>query len=474
MRIRPRLTALSPEATARVHESALSLLEKTGLRVMDETAGRVLAKAGCQKIGEKRFLLGRDLVEWAIKAAPERIEAFGRDGEPAFGLDSGPQGRSVYGIGVTNLYYQDPLTDREQPFGRAHMAESARLGQVLDEYEVIATPGVVQDVETGRAELVGFLEMLANTTKPIVYLASEPQAFRAGLEMYDRLVGLDPAKPFVIPYLNPITPLVLNAETSQKMDLAIELGLPLVFSNYGMSGATCPITPGGSLILLTAELLAGLVYAQLKKEGTPTILGSLPAIFDMKTLESYYTSESMLINLCCAEMMAHYKIPHCGASGGWMGWGPDVMAAAMLWYNHLSGQLGRAGLVPFVGSNMDSLVFSPAVAVYSAEVIRYVRQFDQGFSLDQDQVGLEEMIDLGPGASYLTSRLTMAKFRDQEPLSRIWPVLSLEKWRKQGRPKAGALLREYTRELLDGARPPADHDRVLAAGEEFIFKKTDH
>jgi trimethylamine--corrinoid protein Co-methyltransferase len=286
--------------------------------------------------------------------------------------------------------------------------------------------------------------------------------------MYDRLVGLNPDKPFVIPYVNPITPLILNAETSLKMDLAIEMGLPLIFSNYGMSGATCPITPGGTLALLTAELLAGLVYAQLKKEGAPIVLGSLPASFNMKSTGSYYTSDGMLVNLCCAEMMAHYRIPHCGSSGGWMGWGPDLMAASMLWFNHLTSQLGKVGLVPFVGSNFDSLVFSPSTAVYAAEVIRFAREFKGGFSLEDREMGLDEIVNLGPGASYLTSPLTMKHYRNQPPLSRIWPVLSLEKWEKQGRPKAGPVLREHTKQLLDEAKPPEDHDRILAAGEEFV------
>ena len=74
-----------------------------------------------------------------------------------------------------------------------------------------------------------------------------------------------------------------------RLRLAIERGLPLVFNNYGMSGATAPITPGGTLALLNAELLAGLVYSQLLKTGAPIILGSLPAGFDMRTMASLYT-----------------------------------------------------------------------------------------------------------------------------------------------------------------------------------------
>jgi trimethylamine--corrinoid protein Co-methyltransferase len=125
-----------------------------------------------------------------------------------------------------------------------------------------------------------------------------------------------------------------------------------------MAGATTPITPLGTLILLNAELLAGLVFAQLVREGTPVILGSLPAYFDMQTMASFYDTTSYLLNLACAEMMAAYALPHCGASGSGIGWGPDLVASGHQWMNHLLSCLGDVGLVPFVGDVLGSKAFS--------------------------------------------------------------------------------------------------------------------
>ena len=61
------------------------------------------------------------------------------------------------------------------------------------------------------------------------------------------------------------------------MRATIDRGLPFMYSNYGMAGATTPITPAGILAMLNAELLAGLVLSQLIKEGMPINLGSMPA-----------------------------------------------------------------------------------------------------------------------------------------------------------------------------------------------------
>jgi trimethylamine--corrinoid protein Co-methyltransferase len=241
-----------------------------------------------------------------------------------------------------------------------------------------------------------------------------------------------------------------------------------------MSGATCPINPGGTLALLTAELLAGLTYCQILKEGTPVVLGSLPAAFDMGSMLSMYTPNSMLLNLACAEMMSHYGIPHCGTSGGSIGWGPDLISGSIQWANHLTGMLSTAGLAPFVGSNFDSLAFSPATVVYAAEIIKFCREFSAGFSLEPGEIGLDEIVSMGPGASYLTSQMTLKKFKEYMHSSRVWPTLSLEKWQAMDCPRAGRTLRVYTEKLLGEILPPADHQQLLFEGEKFIknFCKT--
>jgi trimethylamine--corrinoid protein Co-methyltransferase len=151
----------------------------------------------------------------------------------------------------------------------------------------------------------------------------------------------------------------MNAGTTDKMQSAIERSLPFIYSNYGMVGMSTPITPAGTLSLLIAELLAGLTLSQLIKEGTPVILGSLPAYFDMKDMLDYYDPLTFVLNLACAEMMSHYHLPHAGTSGSGLGWGPDLLAGGLLWMDHLTACLGKVGLAPFVGGNLGSKAFSP-------------------------------------------------------------------------------------------------------------------
>ena len=240
------LSILTPDQMARVHQSALGILEKAGIQVENQAAARVFTKAGCPGGDKGRVFLPGEMVSQALQTVPHCLDIYQRNGKKAFSLDAHGPNFTIFGIGVTNLYYQEPLTDEVVPFTRAHMAKAARLGHVLEEFNVISTPGVIRDMPEHQAEIAGFLEMAANTFKPIVLLVSEPKAFKTCLDIMEGVIGLEKEKPWVVPYLNPITPLVFNAETTLKMDMAIERGLPVIFSNYGMAGATTPITPGGT------------------------------------------------------------------------------------------------------------------------------------------------------------------------------------------------------------------------------------
>ncbi|MGH9391911.1 MAG: trimethylamine methyltransferase family protein, partial [Vicinamibacteria bacterium] len=336
---RPRLTLLTNDQIEAVHEASLVILAESGLRVDSERALRVYAAAGA-RIEDDRVYLTRDLVDAAIETAPATIDVFDRAGQPAFRLGDG---ETRFGSGVTNLFYQDPATDELSPFSRSHMERSVRLCQALPSYDVISTLGVLRDLPPQVADLYAVLEMVANSTKPLVLLISDEKLYPQVLKILDAVRGDLGEKPFAIPYLNPITPLVVNEGTTDKLLDSVERSIPAIYSNYGMAGMTTPLTCAGALAFLNAELLFGLTLSQLAKPGAPVILGSLPMFFDMKTMIDFYDPQTILINLACAEMMAHYQIPHAGTSGSGDGWGPDLLSAGSSWMNQITSLIGKVG-----------------------------------------------------------------------------------------------------------------------------------
>jgi trimethylamine--corrinoid protein Co-methyltransferase len=464
--VRPKLTLLTEGQIQQVHSYALRILSETGVRVDSPSVVERLKRTGQVQVQGRSVQLSPELVEEAIRSAPSTIPMYDRRGKAVFTLGSD---RLRFGVGVTALYYQEPLNETLELFTRAHLRSLTRLGDALPLYDVISTPGIVRDVPESLSDLYGSLEHFANTSKPLVLLVSDEYAFAPVLEMFEHVHGSGLGeKPFVLPYFNPVSPLVMDSGSLLKMEAAVERGLPFIFSNYSMAGASTPLTPAGTLALLLAELLAGLTISQVMKPGTPVLLGMLPVYFDMKSMLNFYDPQSILLNLACAEMMAHYNLPHCGTSGSGTGWGMDLIAADTYWMNTLTFSLTKGGLAPFVGDSLGSKTISPTTIVHVHEVIEQALRFAEGFQLDETQAALDEIARVGPGGSFLSSPSTLKNYKTGYYVSRVYPRWTMEKWQAEGQPFARQVLREKTRALLADLAVPADYEEVMAKGEAFI------
>lgn len=467
--VKPSLNVLSNEQKSRVHNYSLEILRKSGIQVDSELALEYFRKTDGTKIDGNRVYIQPELVEHCISTSPSLISFKKKTGKNAFQLGLGTDATTRFGIGVTNSNFQEIGTNKVIPFKRAHTQSCTRLGDMLSGYDMVSTLGIPSDVSSDKVDLYNLVDMYANTDKPLVVLLLGDNIMDTAVELLNNLHGDISGKGFIIPYVNPITPLILNESTTQKMITSIKNNLPIIFSNYGMSGGTTPIAGGGTLALLNAELLAGLVFSQLVKEGSQLILGSLPAAFHMSSMVSSYTPESYLVNIACAEMMDYYNIPHCGTSGSGIGWGSDINASGDLWMNHFSSIMSKAGMVPFVGGNFDSKAFSPTLAIMADNIIRRVREFTRGFSIAEKDVNLKEIIDLGPGADFLTSSSTLESLNKNSSENEIWPVISLEEWISRGNPDPDKVFVEYSKEIFEKASKESEKlMETVRRGEEII------
>jgi trimethylamine--corrinoid protein Co-methyltransferase len=465
--VRPRLTMMSEEQIQNAHRNVLMVLSDTGVRVDSPSILQLLETKLKLKSQDRVIKFPSEIVEDAIKSAPKAIDVYDRRGEHKLILG---QDRLRFGVGVTALFYQNPIDETLDIFKRKNFQDLVRLGSSLKHYDVISTVGIIRDVPEHLTDLYGSLEHISNTTKPLVLLVSDENKFPNVLQMFETLHGDLGIKPFIIPYFNPVSPLVMNAGTVDKMKISIERGLPIIFSNYSMAGASTPLTPAGTLTLLMAELLAGLVISQTIKKGAPILLGMLPVYFDMRTVVNFYDPQSILISVACSEMMKHYGIPHCSTSGSGTGWGMDLISADTYWMNTLALLLSHGHLAPFIGDSLTSKSISPTTIVHVHEIIDQALRIHNGFQLDDASSVLSEIAKVGAGGNFLNQPSTMKNYKNGYYVSSIYPHYSMEKWQEAGSPPARQVLREKTQDLMASAPTPDDHDEFIAKGEEFISK----
>lgn len=465
--VRPRLTMMNEEQIQEAHKNVLRVLSETGVRVDSPSILQMLELKLGLKSQDRIIKFPAEIIEDAIKSAPRNINVYDRRGEHKMNLG---EDRLRFGTGVTALFYQNPIDETLDIFRRKNFQDLVRLSSGLKHYDVISTVGIVRDVPEELTDLYGSLEHISNTTKPLVLLVSDENKFPDVMQMFEMLHGDLGSKPFIIPYFNPVSPLVMNAGTVDKMKISIERGLPIIFSNYSMAGASTPLTPAGTLTLLMAELLAGLVISQTIKKGAPILLGMLPVYFDMRTMLNFYDPQSILISVACSEMMKHYGIPHCSTSGSGTGWGMDLISTDTYWMNTLALLLSHGHLAPFIGDSLGSKSISPTTIVHVHEIIDQALRLHDGFQLDDVNSAISEIAKVGPGKNFLSQPSTLKNYKNGYYVSNIYPHYSMEKWQDAGAPPARQVLREKTQALLVSAPIPDDHAELIGKGEEFIKK----
>ena len=449
----PHFHFFNNEQCQEVHLSALKVLERTGVRVQEPDARKLLLDAGAEPGGDDLVFLPPRLVEWALREAPPTVTMYDREGEIAMELEGG---KVFYGTGSDCPSIIDPFTGEYRKGTLQDLANLARLCDALPEIDFVMSMVLPSDAPTAIYDVLQFDVMLRNTTKPFVVVPYGRQGMEVMWEMASAAVGGSDAlrqKPLIIVYAEPASPLVLGQESVEKTIFAAAHHIPVLYVTGAGLGMTVPVTPAGAVVLATAEALAGNVVTQLVKPGHPFIFGAGLAPIDMKTAVFCYGGPEFLI--CQAMMMSmahHYNLPSWGFSGCSDAKVEDQQAAAeqSMWI--LWAALTGCNVCHDVGYVESGLCFSAIQLTIANEIIRYARRVAVRDSFDPDTLAVEAIHQVGPGGAFINHPHTHHHFR------RNWfPELidrdSHASWEKAGGTTLTDRARARTQQLLSTHQP---------------------
>lgn len=409
------LDLLTDDDVARVHEAALWVLSEVGARIMTEEGRALFVDHGGRLEGEV-VRIPPELVERALETTPSRFSIFDRTGEPRLRLGEG----NVYvGAGVTNLNYLDPRTFEVEDFSLRATAESTRLADALAHIDFVATPGVTRPSDEVPLDIVNqceFVEMVTNTTKPLMVLIAGGPELGDIYDMAELVAGGADAlreRPFVVPYLNSVSPLTFNPETVDKLFVAADRGLPMCCQAAPQVGATGPATIAGTLVISAAETLMGLVLAQLRAPGVPFISGTVPFLMDMRSGNvTTGGPDGFRFMVAMGQLCRRWGLPSVGMSFGGDSKQMDEQAALEATFYGLGAMLGGVDLVFDAGCIEGGLLFSPELLVIADELVDMTRRATEPFEVSEEAIALDTIRAVGPGGQFLGERHTRAHFRD--------------------------------------------------------------
>jgi trimethylamine--corrinoid protein Co-methyltransferase len=470
----PRFTVVEEKDLQTIHDAAVRVLVEVGGRIMTEDARQVLLAHGGTLEGEDLIRIPAGLVDDALASAPGAFWMYDRNGEPSMHLGSG---RTYVGTGVTNLNYLDPRDHTVKDFTLEAFAETAKLTDYLTDIDFIATPGVVRQSADLPIEIVNqweFFNMTANTTKPVMVLIAGQPELADIYDMAELVAGGADAlreKPYVIPYLNSVSPLLFNLETLEKLFESADRGLPVCAQAAPQVGATGPATIAGTCVISAAETLLMLVLQQLRAPGTPFLAGTVPFLMDMRNGSvTAGGPDGLRFMVLMSQLCRWWGLPCLGMTYGGDSKDADEQAAMEVAYYGLGVTLGGVDMIFDAGCIEGGLLFSPELLVISDEVAGMSRRALEPVEVTDDALGVDVIAAVGPGNIFLGEEHTLARFRD------LWTpkMLSWEgrrEWEAAGAKTLRERCRDKVFEVWETHQPQQISHDVLEGMRAIIDKR---
>ncbi|NIM90654.1 MAG: trimethylamine methyltransferase [Candidatus Aminicenantes bacterium] len=448
----PRLNVLARDQLEQIHLSTLEVLRRTGVAVKEPKAVEILKKGGCY-VKAERVRFPSNLVERALRNTPPRIGMCDRSGQPAMFLE---ENNVYFGTGSDTPNVVDPYTGKRRTSVLKDIENVSRVVDFLDEISFVMCSGIASDVNPKISDVYHFEAMVNHTEKPIVFTAWNLENLKTIISLAEAVAGGEEKlknSPFVALYTEPISPLTLAEESTQKLMFMAEKSLPVVFTPAVITGATGPVTLAGGLIQGNAEILAGYVLANLINEGAPFIYGGGVTSMDMATSTLCYASaEFMLATSALTDLARYYRLPMFSFAGCSDSNTYDQQASleGALWT--LLSSLNGGNLVHDVGYINNGLTTSFEQLVVSNDVIGLVRRICSGIEVNEETMTLDLIDEIGPGGEYLTSDHTLRHFKENwypELISRV----PYDRWEKEDKKDLGTKARDRAKYILENHTP---------------------
>jgi trimethylamine--corrinoid protein Co-methyltransferase len=302
---------------------------------------------------------------------------------------------------------------------------------------------IASDVPAEVSDRHQMRAMLMNSTKPILFVTTGFEGCVDVIKMAEAVAGgADELRrnPICALYINVTTALRHNEEALKKLLFMAEKGLPTTYTPVVLRGVSGPVTAAGAIALANAGELAGLVIAQLKREGAPIILtGGVNDMLDMRTTVDAYADPNNRVML--VELAHKYDLPIFGLAGCSDSKLPDEQAAAEAAFSIILETLAGAGMAHDVGYLEGGMCNSIEQIVICDELIGYTKQFMKGLEINAETLALDLIDSLGPDGDFMSSEHTRRHYRE-DWYPKLFDRKPYEDWKASG----GKTLRDRARE----------------------------
>jgi trimethylamine---corrinoid protein Co-methyltransferase len=464
------LRVFSEDEVAYIHESALSILENEGMRVLLPEARDRFAAAGASVDNSTNIVrIDRGLIALTLASAPSLIEMTAP--EPSRNLTIG--GRH---LAVTPVSGPPNATDLDRGRRAGTLRDFRELLMLSQTFDVIHLLGPLiepQDVLPEFRHLEVTLAQLTLSDKiPFVYSRGRPQvedcftmirmAHRVSDEAFrDRV--------YTWTNVNTNSPRQLDVPMAQGIVDFANAGQLLIVTPFTLAGAMAPVTIVGAIALAHAEALAGVALAQITRRGAPVVYGGFTSNVDMKSgSPAFGTPEYVKACLGAGQLARHIGLPwrSSNATASNVADGQAVYESQMSLWGAVLG--GCNILIHGAGWLEGGLCASYEKFIMDVEMLQMLAEVFRPLVTSRDEIGMDAISEVAPGGHFFSTAHTMERYRSAfyAPLISDWR--NYGQWFEDGALTVTQRANKLWHAVLDQYAAPAHDPAVTEELTSFV------
>ena len=467
-RYRP-IEVLSADQVETLHQTALKLLRETGIEVMQGPARAILKAAGAE-VDEATLRVRFDpaLIESHVAMAPTHFTMQARnraydvgcgDGEIIFAATGGPA-------------FAHDCDRGKRPGNFADMVDYLKLVQQLGViHQEGGCPIEPTDLPADNRHLDFYQAALTLTDKTWQCWALGEYRVEDAINMSGIAYGLSrdemKATPVTLTIINSNSPLRLDIPMCEALLAMGRAGQPVAMTPFTLSGAMSPVTLAGALVQQHAEALAMLALSQIAAPGAPVMYGGFTSNVDMRSgAPAFGTPEYTKAALAGGQLARRLGVPY-RSSNVTASNCVDIQASYESMMSLWGAIMGGVNLIEHAAGWMEGgLTASFEKLILDAELLQNMREFLKPIQVDEAEMGVDAINEVGPGGHFFGVGHTLERFSTAfyEPMLSDWR--NYQTWEnagaKTGTERANLIWKELLRSY---EAPPMDEGRkdALAA-----------
>lgn len=468
------LKVLSDDQVAHLHDSAVRYLADEGIKVLFDEARDLLAAAGCTVSDDDQMVrFDPDLVAEAVRTSPSEFTLHAPN--PIRNLKLGGSHLNLMPVGGPPF-----ASDLEGGRRAGTLADQQNFLRLTQSFDVMAgvSPCVEpDDIPINIRHLRSGLQTLTLTDKVPFIFARGRDRVADSFELVKLRHGVTSDEAFAE---RPLCWTNINTNSPRQIDIPMSMGIidfakanqPNIMTPFTLAGAMAPVTLAGALVLQHMEVLAAVTLAQVVRPGAPVLYGGFTSNVDMKSgSPAFGTPEAFKGALASGQLARHVGLPW-RSSGSSASNSVDAQGGYETMMNTYGALLAGANLIMHsAGWQEGGLVADYEKFVVDMEMCQMIAEICQPLVVDDDELALDAITDVGPGGHFFGTQHTLDRFETAFYQPLVFARMPFEQWIEEGAKRTDERATNVWKQVLaDYEEPPLD-SAIREAMNEYVERR---